>query len=1195
MCWFKGKNKAIAEEVHKVYLNRPIAKEDEDKIGISTYVDRLEDAVNSGAKTIAVTSDFGTGKSSLISCYEQRCKRNNNKVKVLRVNMWGDYARVQEDDNQKHIMSVELHKAFIYQVVSQINSKNGDYISKRLSKDFGVLFIGGRKRRWVVLAVISLLGIWAASVITKYQELVQEFWNLGDSKFRLIQILLLIGSAFGFAVAIANSEIIFSSRKSEGNRSLDENVLIALFKQEVINHGSDKEKLIIVIEDLDRIDDKETVMHFLRELRKYYLADDSKEKVSFVVCIKPEALLRDTNINDEKGSIDRNSEGDIQEEENPLAFAPEYKKIFDYSINLQKVNIDNFDSILEELLKEKKVWIEDLSLEPSKKTPGMEWMIRGKNNIDIREVKNRLNEALTLYESLISRFPKDKSEKNNVITFEKCAVATYLRREFEKDFYSLEDDDIDILVSQFAMRRVDCLDSDTEPRKWSSYSPQFKKEIEALIRSKKIDANYRLYFYNYPQNSKLFTISELTVFNSIVYQDTPSDVDGYKEHLKNTSNDVIIYAYEKIKSLGLQMPAFILDYSKLFVLLYTKVPSVFFDFIESQRFDKSNEERLCGLIEKSIQEFDGDYNRDDLIAKVAKVLDEKVEDKTVLRTIRKRLCQKVPDKIQFYKCLFMGDNPFITTEEVDYIGSGNVVLDVVNYGTLSTDGSSLPDIHGKIKEIRQWNPKIINFYLKVIDHFGLEEWKKELSDTCAKFGSIPDDIVDMYSDEIDTGNFSVDEYVDCIKGVETLGEAQLLILSDNQWIGGLPKKLCDLMYNNRFYLEYVCNLVQLEKEIPHFEDENVFATISENIQWIKDNSEDIYTLIRKKLLTKHAFIKKYAFVFRMPYPILSKTELSKIENAEDSLLLLDGRELTNEQANYVVDYFNKKYRKPTTSYEILNFIFKQEKSVAEEMFYRLNLSNISYARMAQWKIKVICDKAYELFQMEKNTSEKVKYLCFTGVSSDRIERDLGKELKEGDVKNKYISFVNKLGKISGTTLKNVLRIDSVNGFSPIINKKLWESKEYKKYVSSKTAFEGHFSMENDKIDILWPYYVEMFNSDSYVRSCEYMADNDDFMKKINEQKGYLSAGDNILNYAPGLQSSELMDYVVKNYDSKVQLEYFRRIKRGFLDPEAAHRFCFIAKDNRYIGEDEDVYKAVRGKLINPGWEGWLTRIFNKQN
>jgi len=54
------------------FINMPISSDAEDKIGISQYADELKNVIKKGAQTIAVTSDFGGGKSSLIRCLEAR-------------------------------------------------------------------------------------------------------------------------------------------------------------------------------------------------------------------------------------------------------------------------------------------------------------------------------------------------------------------------------------------------------------------------------------------------------------------------------------------------------------------------------------------------------------------------------------------------------------------------------------------------------------------------------------------------------------------------------------------------------------------------------------------------------------------------------------------------------------------------------------------------------------------------------------------------------------------------------------------------------------------------------------------------------------------------------------------------------------------------------------------------------------------
>lgn len=150
-------------------------------------------------------------------------------------------------------------------------------------------------------------------MLYNFKDYVQSFFDITDKIYFKSNILIFSVSIVCFGGAIINSEIVFSSKKSEGNRTLDENILIDLFKQEVLNQWG-RQHYIVVLEDLDRIESKKSVLQFLRELRKYYLTDGVRHKITFVVCIKPEAMLTKDS---EKDSI-------------------EYKKIFDFIINLQK-------------------------------------------------------------------------------------------------------------------------------------------------------------------------------------------------------------------------------------------------------------------------------------------------------------------------------------------------------------------------------------------------------------------------------------------------------------------------------------------------------------------------------------------------------------------------------------------------------------------------------------------------------------------------------------------------------------------------------------------------------------------------------------------------------------------------------------------------------------------------------------------
>ena len=108
---------------------------------------------------IAITSDFGSGKSSLISLLEKRIEKiKYNKVlcfrkkyKLYKINMWNVL------NNNSDTTSIELHKSFVYNLSSQMSRRKGSYISKRLSKNYGLFKIDTGRISTKILFFIALL------------------------------------------------------------------------------------------------------------------------------------------------------------------------------------------------------------------------------------------------------------------------------------------------------------------------------------------------------------------------------------------------------------------------------------------------------------------------------------------------------------------------------------------------------------------------------------------------------------------------------------------------------------------------------------------------------------------------------------------------------------------------------------------------------------------------------------------------------------------------------------------------------------------------------------------------------------------------------------------------------------------------------------------------------------------------------
>ena len=240
------------------------------------------------------------------------------------------------------------------------------------------------------------------------------------------------------SLVIVRAEIVFSSNKSEGDREIDANEIMQFYRSDVLQYRGENvflkkipvlkgksQHYIVVIEDLDRTDDNDAVVNFLKELRKYYVPDSMsgqqcryRNKVTFLINVKPETLLC--------------SKGNTGEEYGHL-----YEKLFDYVMNLQTINIDDYMTVLNGLLAQKETYIKELGVKwegEISNIPGIQWIIRG-TRLGIREIKDRLNIAFSLFESLRERFNK---VSGGDIEFEKCAIVAYITTEFEEDFYATD-------------------------------------------------------------------------------------------------------------------------------------------------------------------------------------------------------------------------------------------------------------------------------------------------------------------------------------------------------------------------------------------------------------------------------------------------------------------------------------------------------------------------------------------------------------------------------------------------------------------------------------------------------------------------------------------------------------------------------------------------------------------------------------
>lgn len=1170
-------NKMNFQKRKQVILNQPLEDETNDWIGVKVYVDKLEAAINGGAKMIAVTSDFGSGKSSLIAMYKKRIKKGAFHLRpksIYTVNMWEILEKINKSENSV----AELHKSFLFHVINQLNPSKGSYISKRLSKNYGLFSIQSDSCFKNIILVLAVITIAIGEGLRQFSEKIGQISQIELSELQMIMYISYVVGIACVIFVLFKADFIFSSAKSEGKREIDENVLIDYYNQEVLYKRFLKH-YIFVIEDLDRTSNIMAVKNFLKEIRKYYLTDQNirskfhGNKVTFIVNIKPESQLKEH---------DSNENTSMQEEKL-------YDKFFDYIINLRKINIDNYDAILNGLLSELKEElvnlgliqeIEDASID---KIVGMQWLIRGEK-LGIREIKNRLNMSLVLYESLDEKF------KGRGITYEKCAVATYLMTEYEEDFYKVADRDFEKVIEEYI---EGTLDSNINWNgKIGDLSEGFKKVLLELVELKLIDTNYRTYFYNYPKESKLYDISEMIVFNSIIYNESPKNIDDYKKHLENTNNSVIIDGLNKVNQLNMDFPRFIIEFEKIYSLAVNMFRTKVLDVVRGFRYDQENLSKTLDYIEMIMQYTNID-GKDTVWQEMSVIFSEVTEDKSIIKKIREKIIMVCPKEALLFIKLFIEENEFISQKEIDCIGNIEIIKELINYSKISNCFDECISIHKKIIEDSNKKNDYERFYLTLIESFGIENCYGLICEYCMDIKEIPDYFIEVLVEEVNRNALPAKTYVDLLENVEKISDNAVETLVSIGWIGGLSIKLCNRLAEIEEWIYYICNMaIEHVKEIELI-DGNIIQAVNNNVTWFYKNVNVVWSKLRIEVLSHDELISKYMMLFSDEFPIIAKHEIMLITNIENAIKILKASIVTEDEVEYIAQYFNQKSRNQTESYNIFQYLLSLEEGIAESLFYALDINGkVQYRRMSKVRRKEICMKLIELLEVS-DADEKIKFMNHIGTPVFALEKDLYIELnKDTKVLDKYLKFINSLEKVDYFTMQNIVKLDSIQIYSPVINNKLYEMKEYVKYVSSRTRGSGKFEVETDKKSVLWKTYKKMFNGTGYGGTQKYMIKNKEFMKELVDDRAYENSGEQIIAYVHVLQSMNLLQYIFDTLSHKEAEQYFACIE-GFDSFEAADYFVKRIIDESELLNSDKVYNNTHDKLINPGLKAKYTKARNK--
>ena len=1192
---FMSKNKEKKSTGNITFINMPIASADEDKIGITQYAAEIQAVIKKGAQSIAVTSDFGGGKSSLIRRLESMY--SSLTTKFCYVNLW---SQLSGDDSE------DLHKSFIYQLASQIGVKKGNYVSRRMSQNYGMFGITLPSIWSSILSFIMFLLLAAGFACTTFYEEIAKYVDIAffDTYHNKLGVASFSMAAFLALVFLYNTDIMFSSKNSETGRTIDEHELMDIYRTHICNFHL--RHYIVVIEDLDR-SDKKSVNKFIKELRRYYVPYKHKRsKCPTINWIKDNILGK---INRITFIVNIKAENKIAtEDDNDL-----YSKAFDYVLDLKEINIDNFDIILNKLLEDNRKLFTEKEIpaftDDEKFIPEFEWIIRGQKN-GIREIKHRLNVAISTYVNLCSKFNKE------FISLKKCIASAYIITAFEKEYLQIKelgfDSIIDLYVTNPKMTKEDITNEYNKGKTAVTISSAFAEDIKTLINNGLIDSDYRKYFFNFPSDSYMRSDKQNRLNNIILYDQDITSEEGFNDIVSeviNTDRRVIIESFDRLKRLGKYFPHCVFFNKELFDLALSYDSTMMYKTLgEKLQYDaesiSSTARIVIGIIKRNL------LANQEAIDEICKIVSTKAPARSVV-TFRRHLIENLGAGVAKFKELFLGERPLITKAEVEALLNNSVLLDLVNLESSELDLDLVQTIHTTILsglDLSQDDllKDVVDFYVDLYKVLGSTENKvltAYMFEVISMSKVIPDKLETLIIKNNKLKEIQ-EKYVGVIGLADQYGKLSpntLRYINDLEICFGLPESVCIKLKEAGFGKAFIVNAYRTNIALIDFGDPKIISVL----QQIDFTNEDDKTVsvemllsIRKHILSSldNAVRIEYKHLFMSPNPIITEPELQLITNKVHALSYIDTKQIDESNCDYIAKYLCQYQSTQNESYEILCFATSIEDSDAKRaFFFSLDLDKVQYYRISAQRKKNIVDNMPPAFDFD-DVAEQLAFMAHTKCTNSSFEKQIKKAIAENEfaaLEERYSKYVRKAKKVTNDMINN-LCAGRIYAMPPHILEKLYAAKKYTYYFVSKTLEEKRFTIEEDKIDVLMPVYEDVFMSDEgafkYTKSK--MAENEIFISMMRDKQIYVDTPLHTRKlFAYALQTVHCLQDLFDNYAKEFITEYLSDSK-GFYDRDAAVCFIELLRRNSAVAASDIVYENNYSKLEDSALKSNYTKCHN---
>lgn len=1181
-----------------LFLNLPIDSSSKDVIGLNAYAESISKAIDDGAQTIAVTSSFGMGKTSVVELLrEKRADRKNEQI--LKVPMW-----TQLKDDKEANSAIDLHRNFIYQIANQVSHRTGTYVSRRLSPNYRLLKIHTNKPVFWVFMVIAIVGYLFAWFTNHFEnQIIQLFPKLAELTTNISIASIIIAAVFSI-IAIVGSEFIISRGKENADRQIEMDEIIDIYYSEILKNRTLPKCLlkrpckrsnhyIVVVEDLDRSNNSDAVKTFLKEFRKYYLSASAnvvykfKNSITFIINIKPES---------EVNQLCKDTEATII-----------YDKIFDYILNIQPINIDDYTTILDGLLQGKKTEIAALGINTSgllSNLPGMQWIIR-EPKVGMREIKERLNRSFALYRSLQERFPSGN------VAFEKCAVVAYITTAFEAEFNATDDFAFQKVVEWCLKERSGKVENAEEYKLFlPEENQQYVSVIMELVRTGIIDTNYRMYFYNYPKNSRIFSIEESITQKAILYGSGSENLNQSVKTVEERKSSIVNESLNRLKQLGLPLPEVVFQTEELYKATLKRDVEGVIQWLDNRDYSTEATEKTISQIE-AILHFDSIrsvYNERIALA-FSKKWEQKMTEEQLLR-LRLMLCERFPEEILWYKQLYRGVHGLAQSRELDYVAFEDAIelVDHKNNGFSKDIIEYILCRYESLIDRDDQREKMTSFMINASNVISA----KILAPIYLRFmlidGIIVDSLEEILYKEIDsdiTPKAQKDILLKDYKKLIVEAAPSSLSVQTMENIQSIKEfydysiAVAQELKKAGFIFEFIMISLILHADLDLSRGEFISA-VSENISWILEH-KDCFQLLRNRIISSSKkVIQNYMFLFDSNCPVLSEDEFKVVVKTvhNDDLFIIDlipPQMVTKNEIQMLSTFFSREWHNNTISFSILQYIARFSADVARECFLMLDFDLVKYQDFSAEKrnlIKILFEEILNL----KATKGRIRFMALTKRLDATWENEILQDLiNDPQLSKLYSEAVNNACEksITQTTVKTLCSIGIAYPMVPFVTNAFYNAKHYDYYVLSKILYDNSFVVETGEKDIvLWPEYIRIFKENRLPSIIRLMCNNEGFLRRIMNQRDYIGMSEEArLNLSSIYQDADSLLNVME-YGEDYALRYYSQMA-GFMDERAATTFVDIVEKSQRLLSSQKLYDHAHDKLISGVLKGRYTRLRNR--